>query len=290
MVNSESSQLRRQTKMDLDSVIAEWYLGLYPPERTPFLAVWALEHGFDGKALRELAGLTKATLSNEKGLIEAALRELGTQPLDLQTAGRTLTTQICQQIISGRTNPYDGASRIRAIYDRCERPKSLLPFVGFASEWENDQGQRRHYDHLIVVAARKLMGHPTETASVRFLLTEKEFEEAIIVRKSWVANRFYRVASRVVSGCGAIFMPGLVWWQGETWSHLFSTDPVTAVGLFLMATFNACVALGLHQAKVWNRLVNRFDQEREITLDEEIVRIRRGPKTWTKKWNVFRFL
>lgn len=42
--------------MELNSVVAEWYLGLYPPEKTPMLAVWALEQGFDGPALRDLAG------------------------------------------------------------------------------------------------------------------------------------------------------------------------------------------------------------------------------------------
>ncbi len=273
--------------MDLDSVVAEWYLGLYPPEKMPLLAVWALEQGFDGKAWRELAGLTTATSSNERGLIESALSEIGKEPPDLPNAGRILATRTCEQIISGTTSPYDGASRIWAIYDRCGMPKSLIPFVGFASEWENDQDHRHHYDNLIVAAARKLLGHPTQTASVRFILTEEEFEEAIIVRKSWITNPFYRVAGRVVCGCGAIFLLALVWWAGETWSHLFSTDPVTAAGLLLFAAFDLCIALGLHQAKVWNRLINRFDQEREITVKEDDVKIARGPKTWTKKWKEF---
>jgi hypothetical protein len=139
--------------MDLDAVVAEWYLGLYPPEKMPLLAVWALEQGFDGKALRELAGLTTATCSNQRGLIESALRELGKEPPDLPNAGRILSSRTCEQIISGTASPYDGASRIWAIYHRCGMPKSLIPFVGFASEWENDQDHRHHYDNLIVVAA-----------------------------------------------------------------------------------------------------------------------------------------
>jgi len=57
-------------RMDLNSVTAEWYLGLYPPEKMPTLAVWALEQGFDGPALRELAGFKTATYSNEGSLIE----------------------------------------------------------------------------------------------------------------------------------------------------------------------------------------------------------------------------
>ncbi len=273
--------------MDLDSVNAEWYLGLYPPEKMPSLAVWALEQGFDGKALRELASLTSATYSNEQGLIESALRELGKEPPDLPGAGRILATRTCEQIVAGTTSPYDGASRIWAIYNRCGMPKSLIPFVGFASEWEDDQDHRNYYDNLIVVAAWKLLGYPTQTASVRFFLTEKEFEEAIVIRKSWITIPFYRLASRVVCGCGAILLLGLVWWQGESWSHLFSTDPVTAAGLLLFAAFDLCFALGMHEAKVWNRLINRFDQKREITVEEDSVTIARGPKTWTKKWKEF---
>ena len=273
--------------MDLDLVAAEWSAGMFAPEKAPQLAVWALEQGFDGKALRELAGLSTATLTGERALIEAALRELGKEPLKVEDAARILTNQTCQQIISGTTTPYAGASRLWTIYGQCGRPRSLLPFLGFASELENDTRHRQRYDSLIVLEARKLLGYPADTASVRFLLTEKEFQEAIIVRRSWIASRFYRITSRAVCGCGAIFLFGLVWWQSETWSHLFGTDPVTAVGLFFFAVLNLCVALGLHEIKTWNRLINRFDQQREITLQRDSVTIARGPKIWTKKWSDF---
>jgi hypothetical protein len=74
--------------MDLNSITAEWYLGLFPPEKMPMLAVWALEQGFDGPALRELAGCTTATYPDEGSLIERALRELWKEPLDLSSAGQ----------------------------------------------------------------------------------------------------------------------------------------------------------------------------------------------------------
>jgi hypothetical protein len=150
----------RTNEMDLNSVVAEWYLGLYPPEKMPMLAVWALEQGLDGPALRELAGRTNATYSDEGGLIERALRELGKEPLDLSGAGRLLATLLCQQIVCGKTSPYEGASRIWSIYDCCGRPKSLIPFVGYASEWEDDLDHRDHYDKLIAEAARKLLQNP----------------------------------------------------------------------------------------------------------------------------------
>ncbi len=146
--------------MDLDSIAAEWYLGLYPPEKMPMVASWALERGFDGPALRELAGLATATYSDQRSLIELALGELGKEALDVSSAGRLLATLLCQQIVSGTTSPFEGASRIWAIYDRCGLPKSLIPFVGFASEWEDDRDHRDHYDKLITEAAKKLLQTP----------------------------------------------------------------------------------------------------------------------------------
>src|SRR5258706_2626336 len=147
----------RTSEMDLNSVAAEWYLGLYPPEKMPVLALWALEQGFDGPALRELAGRTSATRSHEGHLIERALRELGKEPLDLSGAGRLLAILLCQEIGSGNTVPYEAAARIWSIYDRCGRPQSLIPFVGFASEWEDDLDHREHYNKLIVEAAKKFL-------------------------------------------------------------------------------------------------------------------------------------
>jgi hypothetical protein len=151
----------RTSVMDLNSIVAEWYLGLYPPEKMPMLAVWALGQDFDGPALRELAGRTSATRSHDGDLIERALRELGKEPIDSSSAGRLLAILLCQQIVSGKTSPHEGAARIWLIYDYCGRPKSLIPFVGFASEWEDDLDHRDHYDKLITEAARKFLDAPS---------------------------------------------------------------------------------------------------------------------------------
>jgi hypothetical protein len=143
--------------MNLDSVVAEWSLGLYPPERMPMLAVWALEEGFDGPALRELAGLTNPTRSGQGALIERALQELGKEPLDSSNAGRVLALLLCNEIVSGKVSPYEGARRIWSTYDSCGMPKSLIQFVGFASEWEDDLDHRDLYDKRIVEAAKKFL-------------------------------------------------------------------------------------------------------------------------------------
>jgi len=123
----------------------------------PDLAVWALQEGFDGPALRELAGLTTATHSGEQALIDRALRELGKEKQDASTAIRVLAVLLCQRIVAGEASPYEGAKRIWTACHQCGMPESLCNFVGYASEWENDASHRYHYVECIVQAARELL-------------------------------------------------------------------------------------------------------------------------------------
>jgi hypothetical protein len=56
---------------------AEWYLGGFDSERLPEIAREAIEHGWDGKNLAQLAALVKPTKRDVEGLVDGALRELG---------------------------------------------------------------------------------------------------------------------------------------------------------------------------------------------------------------------
>jgi hypothetical protein len=126
----------------------------------PPLTRWALEQGFDGPALRNLAGPATATLSNEP--IEAALREHGKEPLERIEAGRWIATLACKQILAGAVSPFGGAFRVWSVYDRCGCPKALRPYVGYANEWEDDPEHRDHYDKLIVKTAQTLLRQPPQ--------------------------------------------------------------------------------------------------------------------------------
>ena len=143
--------------MDLGLIAAEWSLGWYPPEEMPGVACRALGAGFDGPALRELAGCTNATRSNHGVLIERALRELGKEPMSPEDAARLVAGLACRNIVSGKISPYEGASRLWKVYHYCGGPKSLIPFVGLASEWEDVVTHREHYEKLIVKAAQKFL-------------------------------------------------------------------------------------------------------------------------------------
>lgn len=128
----------------------------------------------------------------------------------------------------------------------------------------------------------------TQTASVRFFLTESELKEAAIARKSlWRTNRIYRVAVRVVCGFGACFCVVAPSWEGNSWPLLVKTEPVTAIGLFGFAVLWLYVALGAPWVEVLDTRLNRLDLEREITIAPGQVTVVMGAETWKKKWGEF---
>src|SRR5260370_7676844 len=93
----------------------------------PDFAVWALENGRDGPALRELAGLNSATRSNEEKLIDRAFRELDVQPMTREQAAKLLILSVCTQIVSGQIPPHKAAKSI--VYKLSlppNKPKDLL--------------------------------------------------------------------------------------------------------------------------------------------------------------------
>ena len=62
---------------DPKAIAAEWYLGGLNSEDLPKLACDALEQGYDGNRLRQLAGLVKPTKRDVEGIVDGAFRELG---------------------------------------------------------------------------------------------------------------------------------------------------------------------------------------------------------------------
>ena len=128
----------------------------------------------------------------------------------------------------------------------------------------------------------------TQTASVRFFLTEPEYNEAVIARGSlWRTNRLYRIAGRVICDFVICFFIVAPSWVGDSWSHLLKTDPVLTIGLCGFAALWLYCALGMPWIEPLNRRFNRFDLEREITIAPDGVRIARGEKAWKKKWSEF---
>lgn len=160
-------------KFDIHQVALEWYHNDFPAERMPNFAVWALQNGQDGPALRELAGLQSATRSNEGKLVERALLELGIQPITPQEASKLLILSVFDQIVSGQIPPGPGAARIayNLSYSAGER-QELLRLVGLVSEWEDLPDKRDYFEKQIIAFSRSYLvktavGIPLDTITFR---------------------------------------------------------------------------------------------------------------------------
>jgi hypothetical protein len=95
-----------------------YYFGDFQYWKLPELAINALVNGYDGVALRKLAGLEGrrniAESDLPSGLIDAAFRELGVDaPIPRDTAALILATEAVKGAIQGDGNVFDVASHIR---------------------------------------------------------------------------------------------------------------------------------------------------------------------------------
>jgi hypothetical protein len=99
-----------------------YYFGDLQYWKLPSLAVEALVNGYDGPALRKLAGLSISTqpakalvrgdLASEE--IDSAFREMGVAaPLSQREAGLSLATEAARRAIDGDGSVFDEATHIR---------------------------------------------------------------------------------------------------------------------------------------------------------------------------------
>lgn len=149
--------------MDIERAEALWRLGELPVGQLQRFARQALADGCYGPALQELAEYAYFTMtkSEAESLFERALREMGRSPLSTREAGLQIARGIANDIVSGRTHPYDGARRIwQEVWQRSGRPDELLGFVGLASQYEDNHKaeHRRAYLEDIVREAKRLLG------------------------------------------------------------------------------------------------------------------------------------
>ena len=132
--------------------------GRQPTEELPDLAARALARGVDVPALRELAGLRSADVREARDLFLLAMEQLGA---DVPVVPEELVRFWAAGIVDGTIAPYEGARLIWwEGWNRFGRPGDLTPFVGLASQWEDDPDRRPRYEQDIVDHARRLLGRP----------------------------------------------------------------------------------------------------------------------------------
>lgn len=144
--------------MEFDEITARFVLSALPADELPAVAADALGAGYDSPSLRELAGAVGADAERLRNLFKQSLYELGIAVPSPSEAGLTLARRIARDIARGAVTPYDGAKQIwTRIYTRFPQLTELRPFVGFASEYEDDETHRDDYARLIIEESQNLL-------------------------------------------------------------------------------------------------------------------------------------
>lgn len=134
-------------------------MGRLPSEELPGIAADALENGYDSPSLRQLAGAAGQTGNQLRVLFLKAARELNLTVPPPAEAGLLLAKGIAREVLEARLEPYKGAKRIWSeVYTSFPELKELLPFVGCASEYEDDEAGMDYYAGIIVEECKKLLG------------------------------------------------------------------------------------------------------------------------------------
>src|SRR5215467_1660351 len=94
-----------------DQFVAKWYCSKVGPEDMPQFAADALEAGYDGPALRRLAGLMKPNMREVGNLFQEALAEIGNVKIHSnQQAVLFLSRLVATAIVEGSIDPIRGCS------------------------------------------------------------------------------------------------------------------------------------------------------------------------------------
>jgi hypothetical protein len=97
-------------------------LGGFDPERLPAIAREAIEHGFDGKNLAQLATLVKPTKRDVEGLVDGALRELGVAaPLSTNDAALWILGSVKGSAGSGKITALNLVGKLLTAFPELEK-------------------------------------------------------------------------------------------------------------------------------------------------------------------------
>jgi hypothetical protein len=141
-------------RLDPGKLAVEYYFGDLQYWKLPKLACDALEAGWDGPALRRLAGL--ATRSDREILeedlradeIDSAFREMGVDaPISKDEARLILAVESASRAMDGRSNVFDEATHVRIHLCWFSDPPDLLSRIVKLSE-EAEDAPRSQWDRI----------------------------------------------------------------------------------------------------------------------------------------------
>lgn len=119
----------------------EYYFGDLQYWKIPAFAVQALEEGYDGPALRELAWITTPVEAEMNFTqIDAAFREMGVleAPISRDSARLFLALQLAERVVNRESNVFDAAKHLRThLCELNQPPDELREIWKLASEAKN---------------------------------------------------------------------------------------------------------------------------------------------------------
>lgn len=145
---------------DPDLFAAKWYCSMVNPEEMPNFAADALEAGFDGPALRRLAGLIKPASRDIGKLFDEVLDEIGEVRVRSKEQGIfKLAKTVARAIADGQIDPIQGAQRLSHYAKEAGYPAGLAEFYQLADEplWGDYARNRDSICADIVAEAKKLI-------------------------------------------------------------------------------------------------------------------------------------
>jgi hypothetical protein len=126
------------------AIAVEYYFGDLRYWQLPGICVQALEHDFDGSALRVIAGLVnRGRLLTETDIrpdeIDSAFREMGVNaPIPKDEARLALAVNAVRRALSGESNVFNEATHIRIHLCHWDQvPSELQPIVALSAESEH---------------------------------------------------------------------------------------------------------------------------------------------------------
>jgi ABC-type transport system substrate-binding protein len=148
-----------------DLFAARWYCSFLYPEEMPLFAADALEAGYDGPALRRLAGMVKPTSTDIGDLFKQSLTEIGTVTIhNAEQAAVLLARTTAQDIVEGRIDPLKGSILLAGLASAMDYPAYLNPFYEFAEmpHWGEYAPPRAQLIEDIIKEARLLLASVSE--------------------------------------------------------------------------------------------------------------------------------
>lgn len=178
-----------ESKLDPQLLHARWVLGGIEPEQFVEIAVSALEQGFGGTALQQIAGLSQPTSRDLGNLPARVFAEMGLRPINQDEAVAFLLSR-------GEPSTSPAISALRQAFpDFGDRWKKHIAWWGGNSAGSyNDMAEFVHF----VVEDLHAKGKVSETRRV-FQLLEKLFVEADQETRDLIGVGFFETLQNVAS-------------------------------------------------------------------------------------------